>query len=1156
RQPPARPAGHVWTLEAGYYVLGMVPEQKGVVTLSLRPVLAGKTAGTEVPVSVPSQATARLGVIKLTTRDDYTLYLNQIPETPGTLLVRPLPVDLGRVLPVSLAPGETLDIPVRVPEPGTLQARREDGNPAEIRIDAGEWRREAVLAAGQYTVHLRAPSGREESLTLGLQPSRLASTTPLPPLPDTALTTLPRFPELTAAAPQFFDLARNTSRTFALRVEQPALYRLESTGLLHTAASLRTRVNPVLAKAKGNGAGRNALIQDYLGTGDYQFTVSAQGTSQGHAGVELTATPLRDGGLLEPDQPFRATLAAGEGLSLRFRVEEAGEYRLRALGLGQVFNLRLEDGAGWPVVAPNQPADLTLALTPGEYHAILLPMPVTARVLTLLEPIRPVPVFTGHGPHPLPFETLVAHLWEEPATRESPRIPDQWDFKLPAKAHVAITLDNDMRGDLVPLTGADEGDPVARVAAGRGWKGELTTGRYRLKVAQRRVNHRVPYSLSINVEELIAGLSREVEAPKRIPIAVDGNGLTEILSVGDSDVRAQLLDAEGLRVARADDREDDWNFHLAERLAPGRYTLDVQPVAEESATTRIFLRQSPEQREAPLTLPSHWKIQDDAVHLYPLILPAGQALPVRLPAQRRLRVDAAPGNGPLLFLAESRVGQPALQVPGIPAGFDSTSGMAVAVALDAPQASAELWNALDPGLPLETQIRALRFSLPDEQTLGWGETRQNSLDNGAAQFFNLPAGDKTLALTLPPLTAAVLVGSESGQVPEVYWSGEQGLSERVTTGAERLLLLSAGAIPASHTLTLSPASAPRSAPLMPGGLWQQTHAAAGVTHLTVAKATRLHAIGAEQVLFLGAEGQVQKGSDLLSAGPGRLILHHGPGVLVVWAEQPETPETLASAAAADVITPPAAVVLTGSHQALRFNTTEPALLELTTDTPVIARWVTGRESPLEQVTVSPFGAHLDLLAPAGEAHLTLHAVGDGQLSGSARFVAIPVEPLAEGIGQERLLASGTARAWIFTLDQPRQVGLGLRATPDRVRGRLLDSRGHLLGEGVLYFEKLPAGAYLLMAEAPATTAPLRIQPVALGLIPSDQGTPPALIRRFVEAGSTEGLVSALTPSGQLEKPVADEPEHNTTEAPHDEPAQEDADQEDAPAPEENSEGEK
>ena len=38
---------------------------------------------------------------------------------------------------------------------------------------------------------------------------------------------------------------------------------------------------------------------------------------------------------------------------------------------------------------------------------------------------------------------------------------------------------------------------------------------------------------------------------------------------GTSDVRARLLDASGRKVLENDDRPDDWNFHIAQRLAPG-----------------------------------------------------------------------------------------------------------------------------------------------------------------------------------------------------------------------------------------------------------------------------------------------------------------------------------------------------------------------------------------------------------------------------------------------------------------------------------------------------------------------------------------------------------------------------------------------------------
>jgi hypothetical protein len=260
--PPTFTSGHVWSLELGYYLLSIQPEQRGTLALTLRSAAGGKVA---TPLESPQQATARFGMMKVTGDRPYTLYLNEIPETPSTLVVRPVPVDLNRALPVSLQPGEEVAIPVRLPEPGTLQAVKEDGSPLTLKVDAGEWRNAAALAAGDYTVRLRAPREAAAELTLSLAPRRLDPAAP--PLPMTARPALPAFPRLTADSPQFFDLGPGDRRTFALQVEQPALYRLETLGLLSTAGSLRTRTEPALAEAQGNGIGHNLLVQQYLGRG-------------------------------------------------------------------------------------------------------------------------------------------------------------------------------------------------------------------------------------------------------------------------------------------------------------------------------------------------------------------------------------------------------------------------------------------------------------------------------------------------------------------------------------------------------------------------------------------------------------------------------------------------------------------------------------------------------------------------------------------------------------------------------------------------------------------------------------------------------------------------------------------------------------------------
>jgi hypothetical protein len=164
--------------------------------------------------------------------------------------------------------------------------------------------------------------------------------------------------------------------------------------------------------------------------------------------------------------------------------------------------------------------------------------------------------------------------------------------------------------------------PVAQIEAKRAWNGRLPAGRYRVLAKHSRSNNHVPYTLQISSTQLLAGLSREVIAPALIPVVVGADGLVELQSFGHSDVRARLLDASGNQVAQSDDRSDDWNFHIAQRLRPGEYKLSVDPVNERQASTSIIMRAPGEVAEKPLVLGSNADIKDEQVHIYPLAIPA------------------------------------------------------------------------------------------------------------------------------------------------------------------------------------------------------------------------------------------------------------------------------------------------------------------------------------------------------------------------------------------------------------------------------------------------------------------------------------------------------------------------------------------------------
>jgi hypothetical protein len=626
--PDSKPSGSTWDLDAGFYVLTVRPEQRGILDIVVRPYgiltyaleLLGKEPAAE---QTPLRAGALFPRVALDTDHWYVAYLNEQPGVRAGVVLRPLPLDLTEPLPVTQRPNDELKTSFRAAERGTLRARDEAGSLLEVTLDDGQRQKEVTVEPGEHTVTVYNPGSKTVVYSLALEPVRLQVSAPLPPIPTATLETLPKFPTLTAAAPSFLNLERTESATFLVRAEKPALYRLETTGLLATEGNLRTRTVISLDRQGSNGVGRNFLIQQYLREGDYQVTVRPLGSSAGHLAVKLEQTPITDGGLLAPSVPARISLPAGWGVAYRFTIPSRGEYQLRTLGLGHDFRCRLEDADGWPIEPPNIRANITRTFEPGSYRLVLLPEDVMTRRVTVLErapePLR----FAGHGPHVLPLDRQVEHLWEQPAEGLQPR--DVWEFSLPATVRVQVDLSSEMNGELRPV--GEEPDKLADLTEGKGWLGELKAGTYRLLVVCARNNNQVGYRLAVRPLPLIAGLTREVTAPESVTLAVGRAGLVELSSFGSNDVRGVLLDPKGRVLAANDDRPDDWNFHIATTLEPGTYTLRVIPVGTGRAACSVSMRTPEEQVEAPLTVPGHRDIATgQAAHIVPLKLSSGAQL--------------------------------------------------------------------------------------------------------------------------------------------------------------------------------------------------------------------------------------------------------------------------------------------------------------------------------------------------------------------------------------------------------------------------------------------------------------------------------------------------------------------------------------------------
>lgn len=638
---PFKEATGRWKLDPGYYVLELQPRQTDIVELHIRAL----DGGPKKPVITAPHGMARLGEQKLEARFDYTIYVGGQPGFEAGLYLRELPVDPVVPLPIEVA-DKPVDVPVRIRERGVLRARAEDDTTVVLYIDGKAAPSSTWLDPGEYRVGLSRLDGAPKPVmaNLSFEPGHRVAEESLPALPLDAITKVPILPLLDDQGERFFDLSQGGLRTFLVHAEKPALYRIESSGLLDTEGSLRTSLRPRLDAAGDGGSGRNFLLQQYLRPGDYQLSVKALGKSAGHLGVRLARSPVRDGGTLLPGVAARSELPAGEAIAYRLKVGTAGKYRVRALGLGKPFRIRLDDADGWPLPTPGTPGDLYLDLNPGEYQLIVLPQAVDGRVITRFD-VSPVPEGRkGHGPFVLPFGTEVRHRWVEPAEGEERR-PDVFTFNLPAAAGIEIELDAEMRAEIYRVTGkkGEPGEKVADVPPARVFRGSLPAGDYELRASCSRLNNRVDYRLRLSLDELVAGQSRRVKVPSEVEISLGSDALAEISSFGQVDVRARLQDERGVEIARFDDRPGDWNFSYTGRLAAGRYRLTVDPVSA-GGETEILLRLPKESLAAPANLPLSRKLKLAAgIEVFPLVLPAGAevlALSAAAPSNVRLALEA------------------------------------------------------------------------------------------------------------------------------------------------------------------------------------------------------------------------------------------------------------------------------------------------------------------------------------------------------------------------------------------------------------------------------------------------------------------------------------------------------------------------------------
>jgi len=453
---------------------------------------------------------------------------------------------------------------------------------------------------------------------------------------------------------------------------------------------------------------------------------------------------------------------------------------------------------------------------------------------------------------------------------------------------------------------------------------------------------------------------------------------------------------------------------------------------------------------------------------------------------------APPKGKARLWRAESAQGRVGLIAGG---GMAVSRDATLALAGDAPP---RVWNASGAG-PLRVSLRAIDVDVAPEAQ--GGALFRAVIPPLTAQPVTLATGEAPLALELPAEVAAFAAPGE-------------GSDFAIYGGASPLAATYHGAPPkggAFWLVNLSDTPAPVLAAAAPGKreTASTTHALKGffgaageiVVPVDGAKGDRLVSLGGE-TRFVSQGGSVSSGAKIEIDGPGVALLDHPPGLAALWLERGRKGPW--PAVAAKPLSPPGHVALEGSAASFALRQKEPVLLTARADAPAIVAFT---QNGRRDVLAFPSGVELRRLMTAGDATLDVYSPHEGPLTGALDVFTSPVIEAHEGVNDAVTLAPGAAALFAFETRREGEIGLGLRAEPDRATMRLLGADGQLLGEGVEQSLKLPVGRYLVEARIPADAPMSVVRLAVLGVSPPPASPPDEVVAEFLDRA---GLKKAKT----------------------------------------------
>jgi len=258
------------------------------------------------------------------------------------------------------------------------------------------------------------------------------------------------------------------------------------------------------------------------------------------------------------------------------------------------------------------------------------------------------------------------------------------------------------------------------------------------------------------------------------------------------------------------------------------------------------------------------------------------------------------------------------------------------------------------------------------------------------------------------------------------------------------------------------------------------------------KNDRLIVAGADAT-FVSRSGRIQRGRDLTLDGPGEVVLDYKPGLVAAWIERGGAapwPQPTARA-----VETPQRVALDGPAMRFAIKRDAPVMLTASSGAPALVSFT---QNGKRETLAYPAGVEFRHYMAAGDATLDIYAPHDGALSGALDIGAQMVIEAHEGVNDAIAVAPGANALFSFETKRDADIGVGVRAEPDRVMARLLDASGRTLGEGVGQVVKLAPGRYFVEARVPADSTATTIRAAIVGISPPPASPPDEIVADLLD----------------------------------------------------------